>query len=80
MTNAPMVYNHLHDEMRPATQDDVDRLQMAVNCFGALRYLIKGIIDDPRPFQPQDWQRHLTLLQALNEKLDELRAGRPMVG
>ncbi len=80
MTDVPMIYDVSTDAMRPATQDDIDRLETFVASYGAFRYLLRECLAFPKSpedlypmYSPEDWKRHLSMLKLLSQKIDSER-------
>ena len=64
----PIYRDPLTGKLRPATQADLDELQMMADAFRALRSLMVGVVNFPsrHPTYPEQLERHLELLWKLS--------------
>jgi hypothetical protein len=77
----PMMYDIRIDEMRPVTQEDVDRLLLVQQCYGELRKLLRNIAAFPPLGQAINLDGELARIRAADhaaarlssETLDVLR-------
>lgn len=70
MTQAPQIYDGAHDEMRDATQIDIDHLQLVNGCLGLTREIMQLLFQKAGPDQGAVWlKRWHDKLKAVAELL-----------
>jgi hypothetical protein len=69
----PQIYDCTLDERRRATQEDIDRMEAIIQCYGALVYLMRGCTEKMTIFTPDAYRQRQFLLGQLSQRMDSLK-------